>query len=200
MAVQTHAHHSHGASASDELSTLRRRLDPRTNRAEIADRYDAVFRSGSVPDPRPDGFHPGTLEMTTTWEALDAFGRSITGLWMPWLGKRFDAEASTGINRMTASARLPARIVWPSHRAERIDGGMEVFPFRTRVEPGALDAGTTVLVIDYDFEANPALLIRRIRDELVQVDDDLFLGKVLLRLRDGYHRAGFFTLRRPTTP
>jgi hypothetical protein len=196
MAVQTPRRPIHPVTATDEIAALRHRLDPRTNRAEIADRYDEVFRAGSVPDPAPDGFLRGTLEMTTTTGALDAFGRSVTRLWMPWLGKRFDAATSTGVNRMRSSARGPMRVVWPSHRTTPIADGVEAFPFRTRVEPSALDAGTTVLVIDYDFEANPGLLIRRIRDELVRVDDGFFLGKVLLRLRDGYHRAGFFSLRR----
>jgi len=137
--------------------------------------------------------------MTTTFPALDAYGRWISRLWMPWMGKRFDAATSTGVNRMVPGARLPMRILWPGHEPRPADeaDALEAFPFRTRVEPGALDPGTSVLVIDYDFDENPALLIRRIRDELVQIEDGLYLGKVLMRRGDAYHRIGFFSLRRP---
>ena len=73
---------------------------------------------------------------------------------------------------------------------------VQVFPFRNRIERGAIDPNVKVLKIDYDFEANPSLLIRRILDELVQVDDGLYLGKVLMRWRGSFRRAGFFSLER----
>ena len=182
----------------ERIEELRCRADPRANRADVAGRYDELFRAGAVPDPRPDGFLPGALEATTTFPALDAYGRWVSRLWMPWAGKRFDAATETGANRLTPSARIPMRLFWPSHRPGAAEGGaLEAFPFRTRIEPAALDSGTDVLVIDYDFEANPAFIIRRIRDELVQVDDGFYLGKVLMRFASGYRRIGFFSLRRP---
>jgi hypothetical protein len=46
-------------------------------------------------------------------------------------------------------------------------------------------------------EQNPDRLIRRIRDEIVEVEDGLFLGKILYRESDGgYSNLGFFALRR----
>ena len=60
----------------------------------------------------------------------------------------------------------------------------------------AVKAGE-MLTIDYDFAANPGFLIRRILDELVQVDDALYLGKVLLRWRGSFRRLGFFSLECP---
>jgi hypothetical protein len=187
----------HAASAAEEVSSLRRRLDARVNRADVRARLNALFASGTVPDPAPDGFLQGELVMTSTFRALDAYGRWISGLWMPWLGKAFEASASTGINRLSPSARLPTRLLWPSHPVRATEPGiLEAFPFRTRIERGAVDAGTNVLVIDYDFEANPAFVIRRIRDELVQVGDGFYLGKVLMRLRGEVWPIGFFSLRR----
>jgi hypothetical protein len=62
------------------------------------------------------------------------------------------------------------------------------------VGPGALDPDLEVLKIDYDFEANPGLLIRRILDELVQVGRGVYLGKVLFRLGGRFHPIGFFSL------
>ena len=199
MATETKIDLVGTSSPRQEIARLRLRLDPRANHVDVAEGYEALFRTGSVPDPAPDGFLPGKLEMTTTFAALDAYGRWISRVWMPWMGKRFDAAASTGVNRMVPAARLPMRILWPGHDPQPAGdaNALEAFPFRTRVEPGALDPGTSVMVIDYDFEANPALLIRRIRDELVQVEDGFYLGKVLMRLGDGYRRIGFFSLRRP---
>jgi hypothetical protein len=35
-------------------------------------------------------------------------------------------------------------------------------------------------------------------DELVQVDDGLYLGKILYRTSSRYHPIGFFSLERPS--
>jgi hypothetical protein len=34
-----------------------------------------------------------------------------------------------------------------------------------------------VLKIDYDLKENPSLTVRRVLDELVRLDDDLYVGK-----------------------
>jgi hypothetical protein len=54
-----------------------------------------------------------------------------------------------------------------------------------------------VLVIDYEpVESNPRLVIRRIRDELVEVSPGMYLGKMLWRRRDGRHTLlAYFALR-----
>jgi hypothetical protein len=115
---------------------------------------------------------------------------------MPWLGKRFDAEAASGENVFDMSAyrageRLtPAayRAWWPedvsSYRALR---------FRTSVTPGRLDPGVEVLRIDYDLPENPPPL-RRIVDELVAVQAGVYLGQAILRRGDGGRRLAWFTL------
>ena len=116
---------------------------------------------------------------------------------MPWQGKTFDPVSMTGFNRFSADVRTPLRLIWPSYTPIRTDGEVvQAFPFRNRIERGAIDPDVKVLKIDYDFEANPSLLIRRILDELVQVDDGLYLGKVLMRWRGSFRRAGFFSLER----
>ena len=74
------------------------------------------------------------------------------------------------------------------------DGMVDAFRFRNRIEPGTLDPDVKVLKIDYDFEANPGFVIRRILDELVQVDDGLYLGKILFQWRGTLRRLGFFSL------
>lgn len=89
------------------------------------------------------------------------------------------------------------RVLWPGYVPEReLADRIEAFPFRTRIAPGELDPETDVLKIDYDFEANPDLILRRILDELVEVDDGLYLGKILFRRSGKWMPIGFFTLER----
>mgnify|MGYP006174464395 FL=1 len=57
-----------------------------------------------------------------------------------------------------------------------------------------IDPGLQVLKIDYDSDANPTFMIRRILDELVQLDDGLYLGKILFRTKRAWHPIGFFSL------
>ncbi|MBE7551001.1 MAG: hypothetical protein HS126_08000 [Anaerolineales bacterium] len=47
--------------------------------------------------------------------------------------------------------------------------------------PGLADPDRQVLKIDYDLLGNPRLSIRRILDELVQVENDFYLGKAHLK-------------------
>jgi len=186
-------------------SAARRRLEeaaealrPDVTRPKAIAELERLFRKGSPPDPGPEGFLRGRLIATTTTGPLDAVAAFIAARWMPWQGKSFDPQSMTGCNRFTPDARVPLRVVWPSYEPIRADGEVvEAFPFRNRVESGAIDRDVKVLKIDYDFAANPGFLIRRILDELVQVDDALYLGKVLLRWRGSFRRVGFFSLEGP---
>ncbi len=81
----------------------------------------------------------------------------------PWAGKSFTASSDgdgSGINRV------------------RLAGTRRWFPFRTRVEPSAVD-GAACILLDYDDPANPRP-IRMIRDELREVAPGLFLGPAML--------------------
>jgi hypothetical protein len=157
---------------------------------------DELFRSGTVPDPRPDGFLVGRPITTTVWGPADQAALRLAHLWMPWQGKRFVPASEAGVNRFDRSVLGPMRIVWPGYRPERVRGGVvEAFPFRTRIGPGTVDPDVTVLAIDYDTESDPSFLIRRILDELVEVAPGSYLGKVLFRVRGSYHPIGYFALR-----
>ena len=126
----------------------------------------------------------------------DAAVRGIASLYMPWLGKSFDPSTQTGVNVLSPSARPPMKVLWPTYEAERtLADRIEAFPFRTRVGEAAVDPGVQVLKIDYDFEPNPELLIRRVLDELVQIDEGLYLGKILFRTKSGRHPIGYFSLQ-----
>ena len=61
--------------------------------------------------------------------------------------------------------------------------GRSAFDFTTYVEAGRLDPSIDVLVIDYaSVKSNPGLLIRQIRDELVQIVPGANLGKMLVNV------------------
>lgn len=184
--------------AAQRIADLSRRLRPSINRTATLAELDEIFRASRVPDPPPSGFHAGRLVTLAIWGPSDAAVNRLGDVWMPWLGKSFDAAASTGLNVLTATARAPMRLLWPSYVPLGQEGDrLDVFPFRTSVGPGAADPDVTVLNIDYDFEANPSFIIRRVLDQVVEVSDGLLLGKIFFRLGGARRPIGFFTLQRP---
>jgi hypothetical protein len=181
-----------------ETQELADRLHPDRNRAEVSGGLERLFRAGRVPDPWPDGPLDGRLLATFIWAPWDSVVTRLAGVWMPWMGKAFDPAASTGINRFrpTGATRRWLKMLFPAHGFVERGDRIEAFPFRNRLAPGALDPDVQVLKIDYDFDANPAL-IRKILDELVEVAPGRYLGKILMRVRGRYRRVGFFSLRSP---
>jgi hypothetical protein len=142
----------------------------------------AMFLSGR-PSEGITGQTEGILVTWTMHPLADKVIGSITGAWMPWLGKKFDPEQRVGINTLTNSARWPAKILWPLYSTQGAPLGRSAFDFKTYVEAGRLDPSVDVLVIDYaPVEKNPNLLIRQIRDELVQVVPGANLGKMLVNV------------------
>lgn len=188
-----------GAAANDvrsRLSDLQERLHPDVVRNEVISSLEEMFRSGTTPDPPPQGFHPGRALTSTLTGLVDGLGRRLGDVYMPWLGKSFDAERREGINVLLPSARIPMKVLWPRYEPEPTGSGrMNAFRFRTYVAPGAVDPGLDVLKIDYDLDPNPSFIIRDILDEIVQVEEGLYLGKVLYRREPGFRRIGFFTLQ-----
>ena len=178
------------------VTEIEQQLRPGEMRRRAIDELDALFRSGTAPDPAPEGFLPGRLVTMSVSRPSDAVVRGIARAYMPWLGKSFDWQTHSGVNILTKTARTPMKALWPKYEPEReLAERLEAFPFKTRVAPGELDPDVDVLKIDYDFEANPGFIIRRILDELVQVDDGFYLGKILYRGKS-FHPIGFFTLQR----
>ncbi|HEX2090669.1 MAG TPA: hypothetical protein VHI54_12230 [Actinomycetota bacterium] len=182
----------HGSEVDELIDQLR----PGTNRARVLRRLDEIFRSGTVPDPLPDGFLPGRLVAVSVWNPLDAAMERLGRLWMPWQGKAFSPVASNGVNRLTTSARLPLKALFPSYTPEAVTGNdLDAFTFRTSVGPGAIDRDINVFKVDYDFEPNPGL-IRRVLDELVEAGPGSYLGKILFKIRGEFRAIGFFSLRK----
>ena len=177
----------------DELAK-RAKSDASAADAEL----NQLFRLGTPPTDL-DGPTEGTLVTTTTNPALDTAVRAVTALWMPWQGKRFDADAATGDNRMTRSTGLVSKLLWPLYSMRDATEGKLAFDFKTYVEAGKEDPDVQVMVIDYaDIENNPRLIIRSIRDELVELVSGVYLGKILFNTSsDNYSKVGYFALRMP---
>ena len=116
-------------------------------------------------------------------------------------GCRGWARASTPSASAAATASPPAGASSPSccgrrYKMTPTDEGNMAFDFDTRIEPGAIEPSPDVLVIDYaDEPRNPELIIRKIRDELVEIVPHTHLGRILYRLKDGgYKNIGYFAL------
>jgi hypothetical protein len=73
-------------------------------RDEAHDSLDRIFRLGTLPEPGLDGRFDGVAVTPTTFAATDPVLRTLSYLWMPWLGKRFDAKTATGDNIMQPGA------------------------------------------------------------------------------------------------
>ncbi len=184
-----------GSRAHDRLAEIRSSLEPKLVRAQAISALDDLFRSGYAPDQWPEGWLRGELITTSITRPLDGAVRVISSLYMPWLGKRFDPGNQTGVNVLKPSARPLMKTLWPNYEPEEVfSERIEAFPFRNRVGPGEVDPSVQVLKIDYDFPPNPDLLIRRILDELVQLEERLYLGKILFRRNQGWRPIGFFSL------
>jgi hypothetical protein len=180
--------------AADEAWQWFKELGKRRAKAELND----LFALGKVPRGL-DGPTDGILVVPFIQGVLDRGLSLITRAWMPWSGKRFNIADSRGDNRLAGSARWPAKLIWPLYGTKPAEGERAAFDFETRVEPGKHDPGTKVLVIDYaPVKENPRLLIRAIRDELVEIVPGANLGKILYRTGDdSYRNIGFFALRPP---
>ncbi len=142
----------------------------------------ALFLCGR-PAQAVTGQTEGILVTWTMHPLADKLIGSITDAWMPWLGKKFMPEEKRGVNTLTNSARWPAKLLWPFYSMEPAERGPSAFDFNTYVEAGRLDPSVDVLVIDYaPIERNPRLVIRSIRDELVEIVPGANLGKMLVNV------------------
>lgn len=168
--------------------------------AAIAE-LEELFHAGT-PSEGINGQTEGILVGFTMQSLADRALALITGGWMPWAGKRFDAENAKGDNLLAKSAKWPAKLLWPRYSTEDSGNKLTAFDFTTRVEPGAVDPDLDVLVIDYaPVSSNPRVIIKSIRDELVEIVPGTHLGKMLWRTgpyeEANYHLLAFFALKTP---
>jgi len=153
-----------------------------------------------MPDPSLNGRYAGELIALDLAPGLTQFFQWLANAWMPWRGKTFDASQQRGDNILTKDSYLLARLFNPLYRGFITDGAKTYrgFSFRTYSAPGLFDADRTVLKIDYNLKENPALTVRRVLDELVELDDDLYLGKAHVhwwwRPAGGWQTVAYFSL------
>ena len=141
-----------------------------------------IFRAGSPPNLPLEGDYKGQLVALDVAPGLNQFIEMITSRWMPWKGKTFYATQASGIKIFTRDSLMLAHIFWPLYRGYRdeIAERYRAFTFRTHLAPGLTDPDRQVLKLDYNIKGNPSLSIRRVLDEVVQVDSALYLGKAHL--------------------
>jgi hypothetical protein len=105
---------------------------------------------------------------------------TITGYKGAWRGKEFTSSQSRGINRFEDDPG----VINKRH------------PFKTSSGTGIRDKKTQVFKIDYNISGNP-FWVRPVLDEVVQVGDNEYLGKIHYRLIPGVPFAiGYFRLRK----
>jgi hypothetical protein len=116
---------------------------------------------------------------------------------MPWLGKTFNSAQQSGDNIFMQDSYLLARFFNPFYHDFVADGAETYrgFAFRTYLAPGLADPDRMVLKIDYNLDSNPSLTIRRVLDELVQLDEHLYLGKAHVHWwSGGWQMVAYFSL------
>jgi len=171
-----------------------------SNRAQGLAALNDLFRAGTVPAPRPNGRYAGELIALDIAPALTQFFQWLTNQWLPWNGKTFDVTHQRGDNIFTRDSYPLARLFNPLYRGFVNDSPKTYrgFAFHTYTAPGLFDTDRTVLKIDYNLQENPALTVQRVLDELVQLDDDLYLGKAHVRWwwspEDSWQTVAYFSL------
>lgn len=117
----------------------------------------------------------------------------------PWTGKTIGA--TEGYNRLLAHA-LPTVKLLSRRRAPWRDGDeIAAFPFDVELTEGAIEPHRPVLAINYGppRHGNPsrgAFPVARIRDEIVELIDGLYIARVLFRDRRGLRHISAFGLLR----
>jgi hypothetical protein len=182
-------------SALSELQAAQERV--KHQRTEGFAALNGLFRRGTMPEPALNGRYAGKLIAIDIAPGLTQLFESLFRAWMPWLGKTFTPAHQSGDNIFTQDSYLPARFFNPFYRGFVADepGSYRGFAFRTYVAPGLFDTDRSVLKIDYNLKENPALTVRRLLDELVQLSDDLYLGKAHVHWWwGGWQTVAYFTL------
>jgi hypothetical protein len=107
------------------------------------------------------------------------YSGKMTGYTGYWIGKTFDRKNEEGINVFSINGRKIQR-----------------FPFITYIEKGLQDRNINVLKIDYNMKEN-SFFLRMILDEIVEISEGKYLGKVHIRLLPFFpFTLGYFWLNK----
>ncbi len=180
--------------ARHQVRFARARLE--RERQDALETLSRLFRLGRP--AQPDGRYEGELVALSTGLLSDPFFEWLTRMYLPWLGKTFDAADSAGDNVFSDNAwsKATEKIGWPGYRSHNEDGTVRVFPFHTSIAAGIDDPELDLLKLDYGHSPNP-LPVRRIVDELVELPGGYLLGKAHMRGLREFRRVAFFGLYKP---
>jgi hypothetical protein len=182
---------------SDSIRTAKQLLS--TRRKDGLAALDALFRAGTVPGAPPDGPYHGELVALDIAPIVTQLVEWLTSFLMPWKGKFLIAAESRGDNIFSAKWRTVLGLMFPFYKGNRDYGNdaFRAFIFETSIAQGKVDTDRRIFRIDYDRPDNPALSIRRIVDEIVEVSDGVYLGKVHFKWWWGtWQMIGYFALRK----
>lgn len=142
------------------------------------------------------GFRRARSIATTCGYGLDSPFEAMARMWMPWRGKSFSRQAAEGVNLFTVGGRRAIRTAFPRYRGLGDDEeGTSAFRFLTSIAPSVSHPGVTVLRLDYrGVPENPSFPMRRMVEELVQIDHGLYLGQTLITWGGRPHRVAWFSL------
>ena len=142
------------------------------------------------------GHRRGRLLATTLGYGLDGVVEALGRVWMPWRGKVFLPHAAEGLILFTPGGRRLIRAAFPKYQGfSDVEEGTSAFRFVTGVGPSVTHPGTSVLRLDYHtITENPSFPVRRVLDELVQVEHGLYLGQALLWRGGSPRRVAWLSL------
>jgi len=136
---------------------------------------DDLFREGETPKPGAlDGQTRGHVLAGRGLLRVEPLRQAVNGPYLPWKGKGI--EEGQGWNRFGYGSL--------EHQG---------FEFETRIAPSLLPDDNDVLIFGYDQPENPPG-IRRIRDDLKEIDRGLFLGTSNIEVGGGYRFMLYFAL------
>ncbi|MCK5789886.1 MAG: hypothetical protein KAH34_03555 [Ketobacter sp.] len=117
---------------------------------------------------------------------------------MGWTGKTFNRKTGTGYNRITASAYIPTKLAMPHYKLQKQGNELLGFDFHHRIDSSPVAPHLKVRAITYDEPSfkNP-LILPKVRDEIVEIVPDVFLGRVVYKVKHGWDIVGYFALRYP---
>ena len=145
--------------------------------------YQETFTKGQIPTNLPDGHYQGKVH-------------TLSDIQTPWLGKSFNAKSQTGFNVFTSTGHTILTYLTPFYKNFKPGDNQHTtaYNFKTSVTKGVKDPNLEVITIDYNTPENP-WLIRIIRDEIVAVGNDEYLGKIHLKIYQSYYLTlGYFAL------
>lgn len=167
----------HGASYKQAVHKPNRMLTADDLVNKTKEELDEIFLGGETPDEGAlDGETEGRVLAGRGPLRAEAVREAVNTPLLPWKGKSI--ERGTGANLFGYG---------PIER--------QGFGFETRIATSLLPDDADVLVFDYDQPENPAA-VRRVRDDLKEVDDGLFLGTSNAKFGGGYSFVTYFALER----